>query len=94
MHGTNVVTMAPSMIWGIDAQIVATAVMIISYVLFTEKLNRAVVALLGVSIMIFTGILTQQQAFLGIDFNTLALLIGMMIVGISEKTGVFQYSAS
>ncbi len=95
MHGTNVVTMAPSMIWGIDAQIVATAVMIISYVvLFTEKLNRAVVALLGASIMILAGILTQQQAFLGIDFNTLALLIGMMmIVGISEKTGVFQYVA-
>lgn len=95
MHSANIVTMAPFMVWGIDAQIVATAVMIISYVvLFTEKLNRAVVALLGASIMIFAGILTQQQAFLGIDFNTLALLIGMMmIVGISEKTGIFQYVA-
>ena len=83
------------MVFGLDAKIVAAAIVIIAYViLFTEKINRAVVALLAASVMIFTGILTQSTAFQGIDFNTLALLIGMMtIVGICEKTGVFQFVA-
>lgn len=83
------------MVWGLDAKIVATAIVILAYViLFTEKINRAVVALLAASIMIFAGILTQSEALKGIDFNTLALLIGMMtIVGVCEKTGIFQFVA-
>lgn len=61
---------------------------------FTEKLNRAVVAVTGAAVMIFAGILTQTTAVAGIDFNTLSLLIGMMIiVGIAEKSGMFQYVA-
>ena len=94
MHAGNIMETA-QFIWGMDAKILASVIMILAYIaLFTETLNRAVVALVGASIMIFAGVLTQQQAFMGIDFNTLALLIGMMtIVGISEKTGLFQYVA-
>ncbi len=86
---------ASNIIFGMDPKILSTAILIISYmILFTEKLNRAVVALLGAAVMIFAGILTQETAIEGIDFNTLALLIGMMtIVGISEKSGMFQYVA-
>ena len=82
-------------IFGFDPMILSSAILIVSYIiLFTEKLNRAVVALLGAAVMIFSGILSQEQALKGIDFNTLALLIGMMtIVGISEKSGMFQYVA-
>lgn len=78
-----------------NPQILAASILIVSYIiLFTEKLNRAVVALLGASVMIFTGILTQETALAGIDFNTIALLIGMMlIVGIAEKSGMFQFAA-
>ncbi len=85
----------PNLVWGLDAKVVAVSIVVIAYViLFTEKVNRAIVALLGATIMIFAGILTQQTALKGIDFNTLALLIGMMtIVGISEKSGMFQYVA-
>lgn len=85
----------PQLVWGMDAKVIATAIVIISYViLFTEKVNRAIVALLGATIMIFAGILTQETALKGIDFNTLSLLIGMMtIVGISEKSGMFQFVA-
>ena len=94
MHAADLAAV-PELIWGMDAKILATAIVIISYVvLFTEKVNRAIVALLGAAVMIFTGILTQKTALQGIDFNTLALLIGMMtIVGISEKSGMFQYVA-
>ena len=94
MHAADL-SAVPEMILGMDSKILATALVIIAYVvLFTEKVNRAIVALLGASIMIFAGILTQQTALKGIDFNTLALLIGMMsIVSISEKSGMFQYVA-
>ena len=83
------------LIFGIDAKWAATALVAVCYlILFTEKLNRAVVALLGASAMIFLGVLTQQTAIAGIDFNTISLLIGMMvIVGIAEKSGMFEYAA-
>ena len=86
---------ASHLIFGMDPMILSSAILIISYIiLFTEKLNRAVVALLGAAVMIFSGILSQEKALEGIDFNTLVLLIGMMtIVGISEKSGMFQYVA-
>ena len=86
---------ASHLIWGFSAQAVASTIVIVCYlILFTEKLNRAVVALLGAAIMVFSGVLTQTTAFKGIDFNTLALLIGMMtIVNICEKSGMFQYVA-
>lgn len=89
LHSTSAV------IFNWDAKLVASAILIISYlILFTEKLNRAVVALVGACIMIFAGVLTQETAIAGIDFNTLALLTGMMIiVGIAEKSGMFQYVA-
>ena len=94
MHAADL-SAVPEMILGMDSKILATAIVIIAYVvLFTEKVNRAIVALLGAALMIFTGILTQTTALQGVDFNTLALLIGMMtIVGISEKSGMFQYVA-
>jgi len=39
-------------------------------------------------------LLTQAQAVAGVDFNTLALLIGMMlIVAIARRSGIFQYVA-
>lgn len=86
---------ASNVIFGMNPMVLSTAILVISYIiLFTEKLNRAVVALLGAGVMIFTGILTQETAIEGIDFNTLALLIGMMtIVGIAEKSGMFQFVA-
>jgi len=44
--------------------------------------------------MILLGIMTQERAIEGIDFNTLGLLIGMMIiVGIAKDSGMFQYVA-
>ncbi|MBR2273297.1 MAG: ArsB/NhaD family transporter [Alphaproteobacteria bacterium] len=75
---------------------IASMILILSYLfLFTEKLNRAVVVLLGAGTMILFGILTYSEAIRGVDFNTIALLVGMMIiVGITEKSGAFQYAAA
>jgi Na+/H+ antiporter NhaD/arsenite permease-like protein len=60
----------------------------------TEKINRAIVAGLGAGLMITLGILNQEQAIAGVDFNTLGLLTGMMvIVAITRRCGVFQFVA-
>jgi Na+/H+ antiporter NhaD/arsenite permease-like protein len=60
----------------------------------TERINRAIVALLGAGLMVFAGVLTQEEAIRGIDFNTLGLLTGMMvIVAVSRRSGLFQYVA-
>ena len=73
----------------------AIAVFVVVYALLIwDKLNRAVVALLGASALIVLGVLNQEAAVHGIDFNTIGLLIGMMlIVFICQKTGMFQYIA-
>lgn len=62
--------------------------------IMTERINRAIVALLGAGLLIVGGVMTQAEAINSIDFNTLGLLAGMMvIVHITSKTGVFQYLA-
>ena len=44
--------------------------------------------------MIVVGVLNQEEAIKGIDFNTIGLLTGMMIlVSISRRSGMFQYVA-
>ena len=60
-----------------------------------EVVNRTVAALLGAAILISFGILDQEQAATEfVDWNTIGLLAGMMmIVAILEKTGVFEYLA-
>ncbi len=75
--------------------IFATAVFLITYgVIVSEKIHRAVVALVGASLMALTKILSVEQAVEAIDFNTIGLLVGMMIiVGITRQTGVFEYLA-
>jgi Na+/H+ antiporter NhaD/arsenite permease-like protein len=82
-------------LFGLNPLWVSTALLIITYAtIMTEKLNRAIVALLGAGIMISVGIVNQEQAVAGIDFNTLALLTGMMlIVAIARRSGIFQYVA-
>jgi len=59
-----------------------------------EKINRTVIALSGALLFILLKILNQHEAFLAIDFNTIGLLTGMMVmVSIIKKTGLFQYLA-
>jgi Na+/H+ antiporter NhaD/arsenite permease-like protein len=56
--------------------------------------HRSVVALLGAVLLMVTGTLPAEEAVLFIDFNTIGLLMGMMIiVGVLSRTGVFQFIA-
>jgi Na+/H+ antiporter NhaD/arsenite permease-like protein len=44
------------------------------------RLDRAGAALLGASLMVAFGVVTLDQAYRAVDFDTIALLLGMMIV--------------
>ncbi len=93
MHGeSGAVT---HVIFGWDPLWVSTILFIVTYaVIVTERVNRAIVSLLGAGLMITTGILNQEMAVRGVDFNTLGLLTGMMvIVAITRRCGVFQFVA-
>ena len=57
-------------------------------------LRTATASLLGASLMVFTGLLSGEEAVASIDHNTTGLLVGMMIVvGILSKSGLFQFMA-
>lgn len=94
MHGEGG-AWVPDVIFGWSPIWVATILLIATYaVIMSERVNRAIVALLGAGLMIVTGVLNQAAAVRGVDFNTIALLTGMMIiVAITRKCGVFQYLA-
>lgn len=66
--------------------------------IFGEKINRSIVAIAGAVLMIGAGKLlgfySEEAAVEAIDFNTLGLLLGMMIlVAMLEPTGFFEYLA-
>jgi Na+/H+ antiporter NhaD/arsenite permease-like protein len=81
--------------FGLNAMWVSTCVLAITYAtIMSEKVNRAIVALVGAGVMIIVGVLDQDEAIKGIDWNTIGLLTGMMIlVSISRRSGMFQYLA-
>lgn len=76
--------------------ILALIIFVASYVLIImEKINRALVACFGGILMLLTGVLNLDNAFLQhIDWHTIVLLLSMMIlVSITSKSGLFEYIA-
>jgi Na+/H+ antiporter NhaD/arsenite permease-like protein len=93
MHGQA--THATSAIFGLNPLWIAVVLFTATYVLImTEKVNRAILALLGAGLLILLGVVTQEEAMRSVDFNTLGLLLGMMlIVNITRRSGLFQFVA-
>ncbi len=88
-------TSTSTIIFGLSPAWVAVAIFTVTYLLvITERINRSIIALLGAGLMVISGLLTQEEAVRGIDFNTIALLAGMMmLVSISRRCGMFEYLA-
>ena len=62
--------------------------------IISEKIHRTIIGICGAMLMILLGIINQETAIHHIDFNTLGLLMGMMvIVNITSETGLFNYLA-
>ncbi|TDF97988.1 ArsB/NhaD family transporter [Paenibacillus piri] len=71
-----------------------TIFLVIYGLIISEKIHRTIVAMIGGLLMVVLGIIDQETALHHIDFNTLGLLIGMMIiVSITAETGLFKYIA-
>jgi len=68
--------------------------LVLAFIAF-ELAHRTVLALLGAAVLVAFGVVSQEQAASEfIDWNTIGLLAGMMvIVAILERTGVFEYLA-
>ncbi len=79
--------------------IVSCVVFVLTFALIlTERIHRTVIGLFGAVVMVGLGMVFDfyhpANALHAIDFNTIGLLLGMMIiVAILEKTGFFQYLA-
>jgi Na+/H+ antiporter NhaD/arsenite permease-like protein len=81
--------------FGFSPMWVATCILLVTYaVIISEKINRSIVALIGGGAMVLVGVINQEEALKGVDWNTIGLLTGMMIlVSISRRSGMFQYLA-
>ena len=85
VHASNPVTAAAVLIFAATYLIIAIGKLPGFY------LDRAGAALLGASLMIGLGVLSLDQALRSIDFGTIALLLGMMIVvGNLRLSGFFR----
>lgn len=75
--------------------IIAIAVFTLTYAaIVSEKVNRTSIAIFGAVMMLIFNVEMQEVAVMHIDFNTIGLLVGMMImVNILKRTGIFEYVA-
>jgi Na+/H+ antiporter NhaD/arsenite permease-like protein len=76
-------------------EIVAIVIFVVALALIAvEWVHRTKVALAGAAIMVLLGVIDQEGAIEAVDWATLGLLAGMMIiVGLTEPTGVFTFLA-
>ena len=77
------------------SQIIALAIFVaVIGVIVSEKLHRAACALIGAMLLVLIGILEPVEALGFIDFNTIGVLIGMMMfVAVVKNSGIFEFLA-
>lgn len=76
-------------------KIIAVAVfLIVILLIITERVHRTAAAMAGAMVLILTGVMSADKALSYIDFNTIGVLVGMMIfVAIVRQSGMFEYIA-
>lgn len=68
--------------------------LIVMAAIVTEKVHRTVAAVAGAVVLVFLHVLTVDDAVSYIDFNTIGVLIGMMLfVAVVRNSGLFEYVA-
>ncbi len=81
-------------------EILAVAIFALTYLLISGRrfkvlpLNRPAAALLGAALMVATGVLTPAQAYAAVNYDTLVLLLGMMLIAAYlALAGFFDWAA-
>jgi len=70
----------------LEKELVATVIFGITYVLISGRqirilpLNRPAAALLGAVLMVSTGVMTPERAYRAVNYDTIVLLLAMMLV--------------
>ncbi|MEQ8235820.1 MAG: ArsB/NhaD family transporter [Syntrophomonadaceae bacterium] len=78
----------------LDLWLAVSVFLLVYAIIISDKIHRTVIAMLGAASIIVLGVISQDNAFGSIDFNTIGLLIGMMIiVGITRQSGIFEFLA-
>lgn len=74
---------------------VAIAIFVVALaVIASERVDRTKVALLGATLIVLTQTIDQEHAIEAVDWNTIGLLAGMMLmVKLTETTGVYTWVA-
>ncbi|MBC2887888.1 ArsB/NhaD family transporter [Gordonibacter massiliensis (ex Traore et al. 2017)] len=77
------------------SQIVSVAVFVVVMVaIMTEKLHRSLAAIVGAMVVLALHVLSFDAAMEHIDFNTLGVLLGMMLfVSVVKLSGMFEFLA-
>ncbi len=77
------------------AQILSIVIFVVALgLIISEKVHRALVAILGGSLLIILHVITFDQAMGHLDFNTLGVLLGMMMfVSVVKLSGIFEFLA-
>ncbi|MEG2787801.1 MAG: ArsB/NhaD family transporter [Romboutsia sp.] len=76
-------------------QIIAICIFsLVMLAIISEKVNRAVAAMAGALLMVIFNIVSVESGLSHIDFNTIGVLIGMMLfVSVVKNSGLFEYVA-
>src|SRR5882724_10739490 len=85
---------------GTQRELVAVAIFVVTYLLISGQrlkvlpLNRPASALLGTVLMVACGVMTPEQAYRSVDYDTLVLLLGMMLISAYlGLAGFFDWAA-
>ena len=85
---------------GAQREVVAIAIFAVTYLLISGRrlkvlpLNRPAAALLGAVLMVACGVMTPEQAYRAVDYNTLVLLLGMSLLSAYfYLAGFFDWAA-
>jgi Na+/H+ antiporter NhaD/arsenite permease-like protein len=85
---------------GAQREAVAIAIFVVTYLLISGRrlkvlpLNRPAAALLGSVLMVACGVLSPEQAYRAVDYNTLVLLLGMSLLSAYfHLAGFFEWAA-
>jgi Na+/H+ antiporter NhaD/arsenite permease-like protein len=74
---------------------IAVAVFVVVILLIiTERVHRTAAALAGAVVLVLAGVMSADTALSYIDFNTIGVLVGMMVfVAVVRQSGMFEYIA-
>ncbi len=78
-----------------NVQIIAIVIFLITMAaIMTERVHRSVAAIAGAVLLVICGVITAEEGIEAVDFNTLGVLMGMMLfVAIVKQSGIFEYIA-